>query len=110
MLKIISTALLALSLTACVSPYQKHGWTGGYKDENLGGGRYKVGYYGNGSHDFATVTEFWKRRATELCAPQGYKIMEERAGAGYASPGIIPIVFVHPKREGEIQCTDTPAN
>lgn len=60
-----------MCLTGCATGYQAYTWTGGYKDEALGDGHYKVEYRGNGTLSAETVLDRWHRRSSELC-PNGY--------------------------------------
>jgi hypothetical protein len=61
-----------LSCSACSTPYQPEGLTGGFTDEPLGADRYRITVRGNGYTDLATVKEYFRRRAGEIARAKGY--------------------------------------
>ncbi|WP_445359588.1 CC0125/CC1285 family lipoprotein [Microbulbifer sp. ANSA005] len=71
MLKQILIPLFVLVLPACSTPYQPYGFGGGYKEEKVSDGKYKLLFSGNGLTSNEQVKELWHRRASELC-PNGY--------------------------------------
>lgn len=107
--RIILLTAFIISLTGCVTGYQSYTWSGGYKDEDLGDGKFRVEYYGNGSTPPELVLERWHTRSKELC-PYGYDVISsntgEDSGTTSASAGgaFIPISFSHPFVKGEIKC------
>lgn len=108
--KLLSVFLI-LILSACVNiGYQKYNMmSGGYKDENLGGGKYTVSYeaYGRISPDL--VLERWRMRSRELC-PVGYDVLDlyrddiKSVTALTGGGLIIPFSTSDPKFFGTIQC------
>lgn len=70
---------IVLALTACATPYQRMGLSGGYDDKRLGNGDYVVTVKVNGFTDRATALEYLHRRAGELC-PDGYKLVDRTDG------------------------------
>ena len=73
---VLLTSLL-LILTGCATSYQQTGFTGGFEDVDLGGGRYKISFLGNGYTKTDTVKEYTYRRARELCKGDYDKLEEE---------------------------------
>ena len=67
-----TTIVVALGLVACATPYQPHGYTGGYKDRQLAPGVYWVGVNGNGYTSQSTLVSYMQRRGLELCNSAGY--------------------------------------
>lgn len=65
-------AVVMLGLTSCASPYDSSGLTGGYSDQQLEPGIWRVRYGGNGYTTPETVQTFWLYRCAELAKEQGY--------------------------------------
>ena len=63
----ISVLFVAILLSGCATPYQSTGLAGGYEDVDLGGGRYKVTFVGNGYTSDGKAIEFARKRSDELC-------------------------------------------
>lgn len=63
----------------CRTPYQSMGFTGGYRDQQIGPNEYEITVKVNGFTDRGTALEYLHRRADELC-PAGYDIMDRAAG------------------------------
>ncbi|CAG1014460.1 hypothetical protein ANAEL_04985 [Anaerolineales bacterium] len=109
----IHLRLAALAITtlisACATPYQASGMTGGYEERKLGDGRYWLKFLGNGYTEPQTVEQYWSRRAGELCAGRPFK---ENARAGYdvkntlafVGSSAYPTSERYPMKEGEIEC------
>jgi len=100
---------ISVLLCSCATGYKKYSWDGGYKDQDLGAGKYKIEYYGNGTTSKETVLERWHQRSAELC-PSGYSVIEnetkeENIDTALFSGGVLlPFSTVHPEAIGEIQC------
>tara|TARA_B110000027_G_C16055121_1_gene271830 strand:- start:627 stop:920 length:294 start_codon:yes stop_codon:yes gene_type:complete len=67
MKNIIIVIFAGILLSGCATTYQSTGLTGGYEDIDLGGGRYKVTFVGNGYTSDDRAIEFAKKRSSELC-------------------------------------------
>ncbi|MDA8523399.1 CC0125/CC1285 family lipoprotein [Acidovorax sp. NCPPB 4044] len=83
----------ALLLTACVTPYARKGWTGGYTDEKIDENHYRVRFDGNGHTSSDRVWYLWLYRCAELTKEKGYthftvrKPGEPLASGPAAGPG-----------------------
>lgn len=97
-------------IAGCATPYQPSGFTGGYKDKELSAGKYEVYYLGNGVTSLETVTEYWHRRASELCQGKKYQyqygdstsVTNETVVA--AGSGFVPVSVSYPQLSGTIEC------
>lgn len=76
MSKILIISALATALSACATPYQPEGSSGGYTDEPLGGDRFLVTFRGNGVTGESTVQAYALRRAREVCTENGFSKYE----------------------------------
>jgi TonB family protein len=65
-------AVLMLGLSGCASPYDSSGLTGGYSEQQLEPGIWRVRFDGNGYTTPETVQTFWLYRCAELAKQQGY--------------------------------------
>jgi len=73
-LRLLFTLLLGLILAGCATPYRaQSGSGGGYSDEKLGEGSYKIRYVASGETEVMEVYRMWHRRATELCGSDKYQ-------------------------------------
>ena len=72
----IAIFLLIFILSGCATPYTESGLMGGYEDIDLGNGRFKVTFLGNGYIKDSKVPQHTARRAKELCKGS-YKVLEE---------------------------------
>jgi len=88
------------SISGCATGYKKYGLTGGYKDSALDDGNIKLDYIGNGSNSIDQVSEFWNRRAVELC-PNGFEKVQFEEGGNTTH---YPIVSYHPWIKSIIKC------
>lgn len=101
--------LTLILVSACTTGYKRYSWDGGYKDKDLGDGKFRVEYYGNGSTSQELVLERWHKRSAELC-PKGYTVISNNAEAEeintvlFSGAALIPFAVTHPKVIGEIQC------
>tara|TARA_B100001063_G_C16315364_1_gene334944 strand:- start:16 stop:303 length:288 start_codon:yes stop_codon:yes gene_type:complete len=66
MRKVLNLLLVAFFISGC-TPYQTTGFMGGFEDVELGGGRYKVSFVGNGYTSTNRAIEMATKRANELC-------------------------------------------
>ncbi|BDX05828.1 hypothetical protein MACH26_13490 [Planctobacterium marinum] len=83
---------------------QSFGPPGGYSDQKIGDGIYKVVYMGNNYTSESQVKKLWQRRASELC-PHGYKIIQDKTE-------LIPVMAVSliPEGTGWYKTVDNPDN
>lgn len=65
-------AAAALLLTACVTPYARKGWAGGYTDEKIDETHYRVRFDGNGNTSSDRVWALWLYRCAELTKEKGF--------------------------------------
>jgi hypothetical protein len=65
--------LMALFLSACATSYQPDGYSGGYRDRQVGDNQYLVSFRGNGFTKQATVEDYAFRRAQEICEQTGFR-------------------------------------
>lgn len=63
--------VIAVFLTACATPYQPKGFTGGYEEAEIQPGVYFLEFLGNGYTSLPTVVKYWHQRANEVCAAKG---------------------------------------
>jgi hypothetical protein len=73
-------AVLAFSLTGCVSTYSEESITGGFWDQQIAPAAWIVGYSGNGYTSHETVQTYWLYRAAEITLAQGFDGFEIVAG------------------------------
>lgn len=74
-----------LILTGCATPYQKvtaYTLTGGYYDEELPTGEYRVGFGGNGYTNTTTAMDYALLRCADLTLEKGKKYFEIVQGGG----------------------------
>ena len=70
-----ATGLVAL-LSACMTPYQPKGMTGGYTDQKLDEDTYLVSFQGNGNTPSGVVAKYFLYRCAELTLERGYVYFE----------------------------------
>lgn len=58
--------IAALALSGCATPYQPHGFAGGYYEMDLGNDLFEVGVNGNGFTSAQKVHSYFMRRCAEL--------------------------------------------
>ena len=63
---------LTITLSACMTPYQERGATGGYTDKQIADNVYYVTFSGNGNTPRDRVFRFWLYRCAELTKSKGY--------------------------------------
>ena len=68
----IITLLLAISLQACSTPYQKLGYRGGYSETALDENVFKVSFQGNKKTSRERAWDFALLRSAELTLERGY--------------------------------------
>jgi hypothetical protein len=73
-------AFTVVTLSACATPYQKRGFSGGYTDEYLGNDRWWVAFSANGFTGAHSVAAKWRRRAAEVCKKTGFSWWREVSG------------------------------
>lgn len=93
---------LSLSLFGCATGYKEYGWTGGYKEQLIGENKYELTYQGNGTTSHSTVSEYWHRRAKELCGngEYGFEFTDTKSNIAYSQY----ITVEHPKLVGIVTC------
>jgi hypothetical protein len=64
---------VALLFAGCASPYSSTGLTGGFRESDLGNGKFLVSYQGNAYTSEQKAADFAQLRAAELCLENGYK-------------------------------------
>mgnify|MGYP001184254702 FL=1 len=78
-------------LSGCATAYQKTGLSGGFEDVELGGGRYKVTFVGNGYTSDSKAVNYAKRRASELCKGT-YDILEQDIEQSFMGKPTVTII------------------
>lgn len=63
---------ISLFIYGCATPYQPHGFLGGYSEMKLGDDSYVVYFAGNGYTSSLTADQYTHRRAKELCIKDGF--------------------------------------
>jgi hypothetical protein len=71
-LKLAFTTSLILVLSACATPYQPKGFTGGYSDARLDENTVRVSFLGNGNTDKDTVETSSLYRCAEVTLQDGF--------------------------------------
>ncbi len=67
-------ALLAVLFSVgCATPYQPHGFRGGYSESRLGPDAFTVRFHGNAYVAASRVSDFTMLRAAELTLELGYR-------------------------------------
>ena len=73
MKRFLAMLLCAATCAACTStPYQPNGATGGYSEEKIANGVYKLSYLVNANTPPDAALSFWHQRAKELCGTSDY--------------------------------------
>jgi len=94
------------SLRSNCPKHRRYTWSGGYKDTDLGEGKYLVEYFGNGTVSRATVEAFWERRANEVC-PKGFDLVRDEKGKNDGGIFVSPAVTIdHPWKKAVIKCNE----
>ena len=75
-LKVALGACLLITLAGCMTAYQPHGLTGGYKEQKLDEDTYLVSFYGNGHTPRGVVLKYFLYRCAELTLDRGYAYFE----------------------------------
>ncbi|NRA19765.1 MAG: hypothetical protein HRU05_04720 [Oceanospirillaceae bacterium] len=101
---------LAVLLSGCDTVYQPLGWDGGYQEQQLRHGHYRLNYQGNSTTPDQWVLQSWHRRAAQLC-PSGYAILAINIQQPLSSDATIktllnnPLSRRNPEVSGELKCT-----
>lgn len=72
MISRVIAVLSVIVLCACATPYAHEGLTGGYSEDELEPGIWRVQFFGNGYTNRETVQTFWLYRAAELTLQKGF--------------------------------------
>jgi hypothetical protein len=75
----ILTLIMAISISSCITPYQKMGFRGGYKNTQVQPDLYFIEVQVNGFSGKTRAVEYWHKRASELC-PGGYEMIQQNTG------------------------------
>ena len=68
----ILIAVLVAILTGCATPYQKHGFTGGFSETQLGENIFQVSFAGNAYTGSGRASDFTLLRSAELALENGF--------------------------------------
>lgn len=107
LLRAMTIVTICVAFSACVTPYQVAGFSGGYTDFETQPGVYYVSFEGNGYTSKAAVVQYWHRRASEICGgTDRYEIVSQDASTTqYISGSRGQIDTTHKARaEGYIKC------
>jgi hypothetical protein len=103
MLRALAFITVIIVLSACATPYQKAGFTGGYAGFEIQPGVHYVSFEGSWFASKKTIISSWYHRAAEICGgPDRYEVFsQDISGTGYKAWA-----------EGYIRCkqTATPAS
>ena len=73
----LALSLIATGLFGCATPYQPHGFRGGYTDFETQPGVYYVRVSTNAATSGGTTVRYWHRRAAEICGGRNrYEILD----------------------------------
>ena len=107
LLRAMTIVTIGIAFSACVTPYQKAGFSGGYTDFETQPEVYYVSFKGNGYTSKETVVQYWHRRAAEICGGrERYEIVSQDASTTqYIAGSRGQIDTAHKARaEGYIKC------
>jgi hypothetical protein len=76
----IAIVLAFFLLAGCATKYQPMGFTGGYKDVHIRDNIYFVEVSTNSFTSQTTATQYFHRRAKEVCLENGYKDYKIQGG------------------------------
>jgi hypothetical protein len=85
LIKSLLVILFFATLTGCATPYQKvtaFTLSGGYYDQELPTGEFRVGFGGNGYTNATTAMDFAQLRCADLTIEKGKKYFEIVQGGG----------------------------
>lgn len=60
-------------LAGCATPYQRMGFSGGYRDSEVSRGVYRIEVRGNAFTSVDTLEDYFHRRASAICRPHTYE-------------------------------------
>ena len=69
----IGICICGLLLTGCATPYQSHGYTGGYSETRLAENVFQVTFKANAYSGFERATDFNLLRSAELTLENGFR-------------------------------------
>lgn len=104
---------LMIFLSGCSGvPYAPKGTTmyqGGYSDKKVGEGQYIVTFEGNAYNTILQITDFVKKRASELCAPSGFdasftESYRPHTEMGFAGGMVYTSQHQFPTVEAKVKC------
>jgi hypothetical protein len=103
---------LPVLVTGCTTGYQNINsfpGLGGYTDELISEGVYKITYLVNANTSSLKAKEFWLRRATELCGSSDYShdmklSIKMNQNSGYAGGMVYSSQHEFPLAEGIVKC------
>ena len=73
LVEVLSMALLASMVSACATPYQPKGFSGGYSETRLAEDLFRVWFTGNGKTSKERVNDFGLLRSAELALENGFR-------------------------------------
>lgn len=94
--------LVVMLVSACVTPYGRSGFMGGYDEVEIKPGEYYVEVSGNAYTSSIVLVSYFHRRAKELCGTTDYAWNME----GSTSTG--PMSYVTKERYGELITKERP--
>jgi hypothetical protein len=113
MLNRVIIVMAFLLIAGCATPYQRMGFSGGYKDGHIRDNIYFVEVSTNAFTDQTTAAQYFHRRAKEVCLENGYrdyKVQGERdtstayATGGYGGGAISVSSMNKPGFAGYVEC------
>jgi len=72
-MKQLSVLLLLFIVSACATPYQRRGFTGGYSESRLAPNIFRVDFQGNGYTGWDRAYDFMLLRSADLTLQNGFK-------------------------------------
>jgi hypothetical protein len=106
---VVVIAIGLASIIASATPYQRMGFSGGYKDQCLDEDIYLITVRVNAYTDEATAYEYFHRRASEIVKENGYKRYEVLEFGTSKKHGLVyfsgkPYIVQKPSVYGRIKC------
>lgn len=82
-MRLILSLTLLLLVAACATPYQESGLGGGFKQQEVESGIWRVTFNGNGHTTRETVQTYWLYRCAELAQEKGFDGFEVLSGVQF---------------------------
>lgn len=90
--KIAIVLFAGILLAGCATPYQSTGLAGGFEDVDLGGGRYKVTFVGNGYTSDNKAIDYARQRSSELCKGS-YDALEQNLESSFMGKPTVTLII-----------------